>query len=261
MEENLAQHFRVDEMPIIEEINGWIAQATDQYRPILTGFLNPRQRYIAETLINQNDEISVRSFGGYETAELQRMLLFPAYYQPQDNDFQLQVLQIKYPQKFAELHHRQVLGTLLSQGIERATFGDIITDGAQWQVIVQANLADFFITQIDKIASVRVSLVPEELDAVLIPISDWESISTTVSSLRLDVVIAGAFNYSRNRVKTLIEGQKIRVNWADVTKPDYPVALHDMISVRHGGRIRLSSIEGTTKKDKIRVTFSIVTAK
>ncbi|WP_290123692.1 hypothetical protein [Paucilactobacillus hokkaidonensis] len=43
---------------------------------------------------------------------------------------------------------------------------------------------------------------------MLIPISDWESINTTVSSLRLDVVIAGAFNYSRNRVKTLIEGQK-----------------------------------------------------
>ncbi|WP_290123693.1 hypothetical protein [Paucilactobacillus hokkaidonensis] len=58
-----------------------------------------------------------------------------------------------------------------------------------------------------------------------------------------------------------MKDKKIRVNWADVTKPDYPVALHDMISVRHGGRIRLSSIEGTTKKDKIRVTFSIVTAK
>lgn len=261
MEKNLTQHFRVDEMPVIEEINGWITQSTDQYRPILTGFLNPRQRYIADTLINQNDEIAVQSFGGYPEAELQRMLLYPAYYQPQADDFQLQVLQIKYPQKFAELHHRQVLGTLLSQGIQRDTFGDIISDGSEWQVIVQANLTDFFINQIEKIANVSVQLVPVDMSAVLQPISDWELINTTVSSLRLDVVVANAFNYSRNRAKTLIEGQKIRVNWAEVVKPDYPVALHDMISVWHGGRIRLHSIDGTTKKDKIRVTLALVTAK
>lgn len=261
MDKNITQHFRVDEMPIIEEINGWIAQATDQYRPILTGFLNPRQRYIAETLINQNDEISFQSSGGFPDAEMQRMLLFPSYYEPYTNDFQLQLLQIKYPQKFAELHHRQVLGTFLSQGIERATFGDIITDGIQWQVVVQTNLADFFINQIDKIASLRVQLVPIESENILIPLSDWDTINTTVSSLRLDVVVASAFNYSRNRAKTLIEGQKIRVNWVDISKPDYPVAIHDMISVRHGGRIKLNAVDGTTKKDKLRVTFAIVSAK
>lgn len=261
MDKNVTQHFRVDEMPIIEEINGWIAQSADQYRPILTGFLNPRQRYIATTLVNQNDEISFQSSGGFKDAEMQRILLFPAYYEPQISDFQLKVLQIKYPQKFAELHHRQILGTVLSQGIERATFGDIITDGTQWQIIVQANLASFFIDQIDKIAAVRVQLIPMEPENVLQPLSDWETISTTISSLRLDVVVASAFNYSRNRAKTLIEGQKIRVNWVDVVKPDYPVAVHDMISVRHGGRIKLSAIDGVTKKDKLKVTFAIVSAK
>ncbi len=261
MDKNITQHFRVDEMPIIEEINGWIAQSTDQYRPILTGFLNPRQRYIAKTLVNQNDEISFQSCGGFPDAEMQRVLVYPSYYEPQVSDFQLQVLQIKYPQKFAELHHRQVLGTLLSQGIERVTFGDIITDGVQWQVVVQDNLAEFFIDQVDKIASLRVQLVPVELEDILVPLSDWETVNTTVSSLRLDVVVANAFNYSRNRAKTLIEGQKIRVNWVDVVKPDYPVAVHDMISVRHGGRIKLSAIDGTTKKDKLRVTFALVNAK
>ena len=49
---NIKQHFRADEGPIIDQISDWIVQANDQYRPVLTPFLNPRQQYIAQTTLN-----------------------------------------------------------------------------------------------------------------------------------------------------------------------------------------------------------------
>lgn len=49
---NVKQHFRPDEAPFIDEVQGWIATATSEYRPVLTEFLNPRQRFIASTLVN-----------------------------------------------------------------------------------------------------------------------------------------------------------------------------------------------------------------
>lgn len=38
MADNVAQHFRKDEAPFIETATGWIQQASDEYRPILTLF-------------------------------------------------------------------------------------------------------------------------------------------------------------------------------------------------------------------------------
>jgi RNA-binding protein YlmH len=261
VDEQVYQHFRADETQIIDEINDAVSQAIDQYRPVLTGFLNPRQLYIAQSLINRHDdEVSYQSFGGYDDAEMQRVLLYPAYYQPTKADFQLQVLQVKYPQKFAELKHRQILGTLISQGIERSSFGDIITDGREWQVIVDEKMAQYFELNVDKVANIKVALVEVSPEAVLMPVSDWEVRETTATSLRIDIIVSTAFNYSRNRAKTLIESGNVRLNWVTEVKPDYPIKVHDMISVRHAGRIKLIEIDGTTKKNKIRVTLATVTA-
>lgn len=257
----IEQHFRPDEGPMIDSIHEWIREAVDQYRPILTHFLNPRQCYIAQTLVNQSDDVAMRSEGGVTDAEMKRVLIYPTYYEPQTADFQIQVLEVKYPAKFAELKHRQILGTLVNQGIERATFGDIISDGSRWQLMVEATMADYIRTQVDKISNVRIQLIPVTEDDVLVQISDAETVETTVSSLRLDAIVSAAFNYSRNRAKELVEHGKVRLNWTDMEKPDYPVAVHDLISVRHGGRIRLQSIGTLTKKNKMRVTLSLVTAK
>lgn len=83
---------------------------------------------------------------------------------------------------------------------------------------------------------------------------------TTISSLRVDSVVAAAFNYSRNRAKTAIERGLVRVNWEDIERPDYQLAVHDLLSVRHAGRIRLAAENGMTKKGKIKVTLDVIRA-
>lgn len=92
------------------------------------------------------------------------------------------------------------------------------------------------------------------------PKEEWIPIVTTVSSLRLDAVIAVGFNYSRNRAKQLIEHGQVRLNWEEIDRPDYQIVVHDLISVRHGGRLRIDMTNGKTKKDKERITISVVNA-
>ena len=55
MEENIKQHFRPNEGAFIDQVADWISTASGQYRPVLTSFLNPRQRYIARTMANAAD--------------------------------------------------------------------------------------------------------------------------------------------------------------------------------------------------------------
>lgn len=257
---NVKQHFRPDEAPFIDEVQGWIATATSEYRPVLTEFLNPRQRFIASTLVNRQDEVRLASNGGWPGAEMQRLFFYPHYYQPQLADFDLQLININYPVKFTELHHRQVLGMLMSAGIKRTTFGDILHQDATWQLVIDRKMTGYLRQQVTKIGRVHVKLEPIGMDNIIRPVDDWEEVVTTLSSLRVDSVVAAAFNYSRNRAKTAIERGLVRVNWEEMERPDYQLAVHDLLSVRHAGRIRLAADNGMTRKGKIKATLDVIRA-
>ncbi|AMV59843.1 Hypothetical protein ADU72_0313 [Pediococcus damnosus] len=259
--DNIMQHFRPEEAPFVEEAAGWIQEVRDQYRSILTNFLNPREQFILTTLVNRLDEIKVQSYGGYPGAEMSRSLIFPDYFVPKLQDFNVTLLEIQYPTKFAVIHHRNVLGTLANMGVERNTFGDIISNGEDWQFFVKSEMSDFFLSEVGKIGNIKVRLVEKTLDEVIKPENDWESGSTTVASVRVDAVVAEGFHISRNHAKELIEERKVTLNWKPHQRPDFELVANDLLSVRGYGRIRLDSIEGKTKKSKIRVLLSVIRSK
>lgn len=259
--DNIMQHFRSEEAPFVEEATGWIQEVRDQNRFILTNFLNPREKFILTTLVNRLDEIKIQSFGGYLGAEMSRSLIFPDYFVPEQQDFNVTLLEIQYPIKFARIHHRNVLGTIANMGIERNTFGDIISNGEDWQFFVKSEMVDFFLSQVGKIGNIKVRLIEKELNEAIEPDNDWESGTTTVASVRVDAIVAEGFHISRNHAKELIEERKVQLNWKLHQRPDFELVENDLLSVRGYGRIRLDSIEGKTKKDKIRVLLSIISSK
>lgn len=255
---NITQHFRPDEANFIEQVQGWVRQVADEYRPVLTHFLNPRQRFIAESIVNGADGMHQASHGGLPNAEMQRMLIYPDYYEIVESDFHLQLMEIVYPTKFADIHHNQILGTLVNQGIERNIFGDILGANETWQFVIEDNMVDYFTLQVDWVGNIKVHLTPQPLSDIVQPEVDWVETQTTVASLRIDAIISTAFNISRSRVKTLVEGGAVSLNWAEIIKPDYELATGDMLSVRGFGRMRLLALEGTTKKDKLRVIMETI---
>lgn len=99
MNANVYQHFRNDERPFIDSAQGWIEQVQMQYAPYLTDFLDPRQAYILESLIRQSTDLSFRFFGGYEAAERRRCLIYPDYYEPTTDEFDMTLFTIQYPKK------------------------------------------------------------------------------------------------------------------------------------------------------------------
>ncbi|BCA85320.1 RNA-binding protein S4 [Enterococcus saigonensis] len=258
MNVNVYQHFRADERPFIDAVTDWIEQVQMQYAPYLTDFLDPRQAYIAETLIRQETELKFMFYGGYEQAERRRLLLYPDYYEPTMDEFDIGIYQVHYPIKFANLSHGKLLGTLMGTGIKRAYFGDIISDGSAWQIFIAKEVASFVALQVTKVGNVATRLEEQRYTDILKPKDSWEEEKNTVSSLRLDTVISTVFNISRQRAKQLVESGKIKVNWTETMRPDFMLDLLDIVSVRGFGRIQLQAIEGKTKKDKIRLTLGVL---
>lgn len=258
MMEQVYQHFRKEEQPFIDLVESWMVQVQEQYAPHLTDFLDPRQQYIIEMLVGKRGEVRVQFHGGYEAAERKRALIFPEYFEPKEEDFDLQLLEVIYPEKFATLSHGQILGTLVGAGLKREMFGDIMSDGAKWQFFVARAVRDFILSQVTKIGKTTVRLELRNYTDLLVPIDDWTVEHDTVSSLRIDTLISAVYNISRQRAKELVAGGKVKLNWAVYDRPDFELGIRDILSVRGYGRIQIREIEGKSKKDKWRVELGVL---
>lgn len=252
--EHIIQHFRQDEQPFIEQASGWQREVEDRYAPKLTDFLDPRQQFIVEAVVRQNEDLQIAQHGCFEQAERQRLLIYPSYYELQQDDFQITIFTIQYPTKFVTLKHPDVLGALLSIGLERSKFGDIRIDEGYVQFAVATEVADYVRLHLTSIGKVKVHV--EELgetEPLLLVAEEWTEQSHTVASMRLDVVMATIYNISRQKSQALISGGKVKVNWTLREQVAFELQEGDIISVRSYGRAKVIATEGRTKKDKIRL--------
>ncbi|UDM32478.1 RNA-binding protein [Lentilactobacillus laojiaonis] len=261
LDSNIEQHYRPNELGFVQSIDELVNRVENEYRPILTDFLNPREQFIAQTIVNRYDDIKIKLSGGYLDSEAKRALIYPDYFEPQDSDFNLSLVEVNYPVKFSKLAHGKILGTLLGSGIKRQVVGDIITNGNEWQLICETEIVNYLALQIDRIGKIKVSLKVIDFNQILIPNVDGKIINTTITSQRLDVLISDGFNLSRQHSKELVENNRVKVNWSEIVKPDYEIQVNDVISIRKYGRLVVKNIFGKTKKDKLKVELQVITSK
>jgi len=93
----------------------------------------------------------------------------------------------------------------------------------------------------------------KEADSLIVNEEEWLEESHTVSSMRLDVIIATVLNVSRQKAQALITGKKVRVNWTERDTVAFELQEGDILSIRGSGRVKIIMTEGRTKKDKIRL--------
>jgi RNA-binding protein YlmH len=123
---NIYQHFRPEERDYIDQVLNWKDYVETHYTPKLTDFLDPREQHILKMLIGEHGEVNYKFFGGSPEVERKRALIFPEYLTVNEEEFQISLFEILYPAKFVTIEHRQVLGTLMSLGLKRGKFGDIL---------------------------------------------------------------------------------------------------------------------------------------
>lgn len=252
--EHLIQHFRKDEQTFIEKVIGWQREVEDRFAPKLTDFLDPRERFIVSSIIGQQHDLQISTHGGFQEAERQRLFICPSYFEPTMEDFQIALFTLNYPTKFVQLKHPDVLGALLSLGMGRNKFGDIRIEGDTIQFAVVGEVQDYILANLTSIGKSKVK--PEQLkskDQLITLTEEWFEKNYTVTSMRLDVILATVVNISRQKSQSLIKAGKVKVNWTVREDTSFEVQEGDVLSARGYGRIKVMMTEGRTKKDKIRL--------
>lgn len=220
---------------------------------MLTSFLDPRGQYILNVIVGSFQDLEVTFYGG-PFAERQRAIIAPDYFQPEVEDFEIILFEIDYPQKFVTLQHQHVLGTIMSLGIERDQLGDIVVDESI-QFTLTKQLESYIILELNKIKGATVKLNAIPIKDMIQSKENWHSFETTVSGLRLDVVLKEMIRKSRSISKQLIEKKRVKVNHTIIDSADFQLDKGDLLSIQGYGRAKFVDIGGKTKKDKTRISY------
>ena len=219
----------------------------------MTSFLDPRGQYILEVIVGSFEDMKVSYFGG-QSAERKRAIIAPSYFEPTEGDFEEVLIQINYPEKFVSIQHQHVLGTLMSLGIEREQVGDILV-GDTIQFVLTKQLESYIMMELTKIKGATVKLDSIPFKDMIQSKENWNIHHSTVSALRLDVVLKEMIRKSRSIAKQLIEKKRVKVNHTLIDSPDFQLQNNDLISIQGFGRARIIDIGGKTKKEKVHITY------
>ncbi|MDD4200188.1 MAG: YlmH/Sll1252 family protein [Eubacteriales bacterium] len=259
---------------LIGKIEDKINQADLRYMLTWGTFLDTHQRKVCEDYCKSKRlPVKVIFYGGYEDAERCIPVFLPDYVKipsddqyvdmPQEVTELLKVVRVSAPKGSRQLSHRDYLGSLLSLGLDREVTGDILVKSSDDKtaggadIIVQAEIADFIELNYAKAGrtKLKVEVLPiEKLDAGTVKIEQKQD---TVASLRLDSIVASAFGLSRTKASEAIRRGIVSVNSLEANKLDMEITRSDKIVMKGRGKVMLSEVGGTNRKDRVRVTFSV----
>ena len=223
--------------------------------PSATCFLSPRELEMARFLFGELE--GLHAFGGYEEAERKMLVYLPDYLDESalmDEDSPLVCLRAEFYHGDSP-SHRDFLGALMGAGIGRETVGDICVGEESCDFFVTAEIAPYIEQNFTSAGRTHVRITRITLDQVQIPEPEVKEIRDTLASLRLDSVISSGFRIGRSLASQYVSQGKAAIDGLPCEKPDKAVAEGAKISVRGLGKIKLVSINGTTKKDRISVTI------
>ena len=210
--------------------------------PAATAFLSPREQQLAQSLLSA---AGVRAGyvldGGYGEAERKRLVFLPDWAGEEMAGEQLAFLRADFRGPDSALTHRDILGSLMGLGVVRERVGDILVSPHSADIVAAPSLLDFFLREWTEAGRVKLSVSRIDREELRVPQVQVKTIRDTVSSLRLDAVVAAAFSMSSEHVPCL--------------KPDKPVGEGAVLTARGLGKARLTEVGGLSKKGRTGITI------
>ena len=212
-------------------------------------FLSERQQAVADNYLRGIKYPAYSFFGGYEGAERKVLGLF--FYD--EEPFPVSALDFRF-RKSDKLSHRDFLGAVMSLGVEREMVGDILVEDGRCVMFVKSEIKDYITSQIFKVGNVGVKITEAEPDS-LPEGRGFDERDYTVSSLRLDNVVAAVTGLSREKTKQLILSGRVFRNHLECQNISQSVSQEDTLTVRGKGKFVINGVLGETKKHRIRISI------
>lgn len=177
---------------------------------------------------------------------------FAPYEMPDEEFFPLDALVLSFRRE-DKIGHRDILGSLMGLSVKRETLGDIFVGEGFATVFVQRPIGAFLAQELSRVGrvGVRCMLLPAQRAKVVAP--RFLDLEGTVSSLRLDCVVAFLTHQSRARAQELIRMGLVTKNALPMLREDALISISDRIAVRGYGKFLIDDLPGATRKERMRI--------
>lgn len=220
--------------------------------PAHTPFLSQSQQEAVKRLLNADGHPRHLFAGGYPEAERRVCAFLPDWQEEDDWEPPYAALRCRW-QSGDKLTHRDFLGSILGQGIDREKVGDILVGEDFCDILVMAELKQYLLQSFSSAGRTRLKVEEIPLSDLRPPEKQVKVIRDTVSSLRLDAVFSTGFSLSRGKAADAISAGRVEVNHTLCLKADRTVAQGDVLTCRGQGKCVLTEVGGLSKKGRIMI--------
>ena len=225
-----------------------------------SGFLSDREQDLARAALNRADvpESDHHFEGGWPGAERKLLCLEPEGCYPA-SPLCCVKLTCRTLSGAALPGHKDYLGSLMGLEIRREALGDIVlppdAPGTAYVFALEpaARLICQELLQAGRTELATRLLAPDEVPEFRT--AERRKCTATVSSLRLDAVLAAMLRCSRGQASELVTAGRVEINHLPAEKPSAPVYEGDVFTVRGKGRFALTALPGKSKKERLIIEF------
>lgn len=237
-----------------DKLEDWARIVQKNWTERFSFFLDERQQAAADYYLKRMGFRPYAFYGGYAQAQRKLLGLFPEYSEPEEGLFPLQAVTFHFRPE-DQPRHQDILGSLMALEIKRELIGDILIGEKLAVVFCLPPAHHIIMNELQKIGRVGIQKTdgcPQQLP----PAVKLMPISGTVSSMRLDCIVAFVTNLSREKSAALVKSGAVHVNFFENKEVEQVLKEKDILSIRGYGRYTVTEIGGCTKKGRLHLVCS-----
>ncbi|SHI73438.1 RNA-binding protein YlmH, contains S4-like domain [Dethiosulfatibacter aminovorans DSM 17477] len=212
-------------------------------------FLYPNEARIGESVLNYFSDTSYLITGISKNAERKAIIVAPCeIYDEILKDF-FTLLRGRICD--VNITHRDILGALVSTGINRNKIGDIYITGEYVYVIAKKEIEKHIVHNFKRIKNISIDFESVELEEAENLSLNFEKTRIITSSMRVDNIVSNLGNMSRGKAQEFIKSGNVKLNWSNDVNRNRLLEEGDVLSLRGKGKYKISGAIGHSKKGNI----------
>ena len=223
-----------------------------------SAFLSDREQELARAALNRAGVDTFRLEGGWPDAERKVLCI-----EPEDSYGSCPIrcvrLQCRALAGAVLPAHKDYLGSLMGLELRREALGDIVLPADQpgtAYVFALETAAELIHRELFQAGHTELTTELLELDELpQFPQAERQLRTATVSSLRLDAVLAAMLHCSRGMAAELIAAGRVEINHLPADSAHAAVYEGDVFTVRGKGRFGLTALPGKSKKERLIIEY------
>lgn len=208
---------------------------------------------IWKKLMNIDKKLGISTLyeGFFQNSERKMLGFVPKSYD-YTIEYPVQMFKLKVKNKFYELRHQDVLGSIMSLGIKREAVSDIVVEKNEAYLAATELTFKIIKEQLQNIAKNSCEIILLD-DKDTLPALKLEVKTILISSMRLDALVSELCNISRNKANDLINEHRVLVDYEEIIEKDFSIKEKQVVSIRKAGKYIIEEELGTSKKGKIKL--------